>query len=56
MAEAVIETLEPIQKRYHEMAEDPAYIEQVLKEGADRVRPLAENRLYVAQKNMGLRS
>ena len=39
VAEAVIATLEPIQKRYHDMAADPAYIEQVLKEGADRVRP-----------------
>ncbi len=55
VAEAVIATLEPIQNRYHDMAEDPAYIEQVLKEGADRVRPIAENRLQVAQRNMGLR-
>jgi tryptophanyl-tRNA synthetase len=55
VAEVVIATLEPVQQRYHQMAEDPAYIEQVLKEGADRVRPIAENRLYVAQKNLGLR-
>ena len=55
VAEVVIGTLEPIQQRYNEMAKDPGYIEQVLKEGADRVRPIAENRLYVAQKNMGLR-
>ena len=50
----VIGTLEPIQQRYNEMAKDPGYIEQVLKEGADRVRPIAENRLRVAQKNMGV--
>ncbi len=55
IAELVIATLEPIQARYYEMAKDPAYIEQVLKEGAERVRPIAEQRLYVAQKNMGLR-
>ena len=55
VAEIVIATLEPVQARYHQMAEDPGYIEQVLKEGADRVRPIAENRLYVAQKNLGLR-
>ena len=55
VAELVIATLEPIQQRYHQMASDPAYIEQVLKEGADRVRPIADNRLYVAQKNLGLR-
>jgi tryptophanyl-tRNA synthetase len=55
VADAVIATLEPIQKRYYEMASDPAQVEQTLKEGADRVRPLAEHRLYVAQKNLGLR-
>lgn len=55
VAEVVISTLEPIQKRYQEMAADPGYIEQVLKEGADRVRPIAEHRLYVAQQKMGLR-
>lgn len=55
VADAVIATLEPIQARYREMTEDPNYIEQVLAEGADRVRPIAEHRLHVAQKNMGLR-
>ena len=55
VAEAVIETLKPIQERYNHMAADPAYIEQVLKEGADKVRPIAEKRLRVAQENMGLR-
>jgi tryptophanyl-tRNA synthetase len=55
LVELVIATLEPVQQRYHDMAKDPAYVEQILKEGADRVRPLAEHRLYVAQKNMGLR-
>lgn len=55
VADAVVSTLEPIQTRYYQMAEDPAYIEQVLKEGADRVRPIAEHRLRVAQERMGLR-
>jgi len=55
VAELVIATLESIQKRYHDMAKDPDYVEQILKEGADRVRPIAEHRLHVAQKNMGLR-
>jgi tryptophanyl-tRNA synthetase len=55
VAEAVIATLETIQARYHAMAKDPAYIEQVLKEGADRVRPIAEHRLRVAQEKLGLR-
>jgi len=55
VAEAVISELEPIQQRYNEMAADPGYIEQVLKEGADRVRPIAENRLLVTQQKLGLR-
>jgi tryptophanyl-tRNA synthetase len=55
VADVVIAMLEPIQARYYEMVEDPAYVEQVFKEGADRVRPVAERRLYAAQKNMGLR-
>ncbi len=55
VAEVVIATLEPIQKRYYQMADDPAYIEQVLKEGADRVRPIAENRLRAVQERLGLR-
>jgi tryptophanyl-tRNA synthetase len=55
VAEAVIATLEPIQQRYHDMAKDPAYIEQLLVQGADRVRPIAEHRLRVAQERLGLR-
>jgi len=55
VAELVIATLEPVQQRYHEMAADPAYIEQILREGADRVRPIAENRLRAVQERMGLR-
>lgn len=55
VAEAVIGTLEPIQQRYYDMAEDPGYIEQVLKDSADRIRPIAEHRLHEAQKNLGLR-
>lgn len=53
-AEVVIDTLKPIQDRYHQMAADPGYIEQVLKEGADRVRPMAERRLKVVQERLGL--
>ena len=55
VAEVVIATLEPIQKRYHEMARDPAYVEQILREGVERVQPIAEHRLRVIQEKMGLR-
>lgn len=55
VAEVVIATLEPIQNRYYDMARDPGYVEQMLKKGADRVRPIAEHRLRVAQERLGLR-
>ncbi|MFQ5613318.1 MAG: tryptophan--tRNA ligase [Anaerolineae bacterium] len=55
VAELVVETLRPIQERYHHMAADPAYIEGVLREGAERVRPIAEHRLRVVQERLGLR-
>lgn len=55
VAEAVIATLEPIQARYKEMAADPAYVEEILRDGAERVRPIAEHRLRVAQERVGVR-
>jgi tryptophanyl-tRNA synthetase len=55
VAEAVIEELKLIQDCYRRMAADPGYIEQVLKDGADKLRPLAERRLRAAQENMGIR-
>ena len=55
VAEVVIATLEPIQAKYNEMAADPAYIEEVLREGAERVRSIAEHRLQVAQERLGIR-
>jgi len=55
VAEVVIGTLEPIQQRYYQMAKDPATIEQILHDSADRIRPIAENRLRVAQQKLGLK-
>jgi tryptophanyl-tRNA synthetase len=55
VADAVIAALEPIQTRYYEMAADPTYIERVLQESVERVRPIAEHRLRVAQERLGLR-
>lgn len=55
VADAVIATLEPVQACYYELTKDPAYVEQILKEGADRVRPIAEHRLWTAQEKLGLR-
>jgi tryptophanyl-tRNA synthetase len=55
VAEVVIGTLEPLQQRYYELTKDSAYVEQILSEGADRLRPLAEHRLKVVQEKLGIR-
>lgn len=54
VAEAVVAGLEPIQKRYREITSDPATIERLLDEGADRVRPIAEATVRLAKERMGL--
>lgn len=54
VAEAVVAGLEPIQRRYREITGDPAILERLLDEGADRVRPIAEATLRLAKERMGL--
>jgi tryptophanyl-tRNA synthetase len=54
LAELVVETLKPVQQKYHEISEDPNYIEEILKRGADRVRPIAARTLDDAKAAMGL--
>ena len=53
-AEAVIELLRPLQERYAELAADPAIIEAVLKQGADKARAVASSTLARAQDAVGL--
>lgn len=52
--EAVVAGLEPIQKRYAEITADPAYLNSVLREGAERVRPIAESTTRLVRERMGL--
>jgi tryptophanyl-tRNA synthetase len=54
VAEAVIAGLEPIQKRYAEITADPGYLNSVLREGAERVRPIAESTTRLVRERMGL--
>ncbi|MCC6262966.1 MAG: tryptophan--tRNA ligase, partial [Bryobacterales bacterium] len=54
VAEAVVAGLEPIQQRYREITSDPATMERLLDEGADRVRPIAEATVRLAKERMGL--
>jgi tryptophanyl-tRNA synthetase len=52
--EAVVAGLEPIQKRYAEITADPGYLNGVLREGAERVRPVAESTTRLVRERMGL--
>lgn len=54
VAEAVIAHLEPIQARYREITADPSFIAHLLREGADRVSPVANDTVRKVKQAMGL--
>jgi tryptophanyl-tRNA synthetase len=54
VAEAVIAALEPIQKRYRDIAAEKGYIARVLEDGAEKVRPIANDTVHKAKRAMGL--
>jgi tryptophanyl-tRNA synthetase len=53
-ADAVIALLEPLQRRYAELSADPATLETVLREGAERARERAAGTVTAAKRAMGL--
>ena len=54
VAEMVIANLEPLQKRYAEIMDEPGYLTGVLKEGAERVSPIAKSTVQLVKERMGL--
>jgi len=54
VAEMVIAHLEPLQKRYQEIVSEPGYVARVLREGAERVAPIANATVELVKKRMGL--
>jgi tryptophanyl-tRNA synthetase len=54
VAEVVVQSLEPIQQRYREITADPAYLDGVLSEGAQRVIPIADSTVRLVKERMGL--
>jgi tryptophanyl-tRNA synthetase len=54
VAEMVVAQLEPLQKRYREIAGEPGYVDRVLREGAERVTPIANDTVETAKRRMGL--
>jgi len=54
VAEAVIALLEPIQTKYHQYREDHAYLEQVMRNGADKASLRASKVLASVYDAVGL--
>ena len=52
--ELMVEALRPIREGYAALSKDPSYIETLLREGADRVRPMAQQTMKAAFNAMGL--
>jgi tryptophanyl-tRNA synthetase len=54
VAEMVASSLEPLQARYREITADPAYLDDILREGAERVSPIANETIELVKSRMGL--
>jgi tryptophanyl-tRNA synthetase len=54
VAEMVASSLEPIQARFREIMADPGYVDTVLREGAERVTPIANETVELVKQRMGL--
>lgn len=52
--EMVAESLTPLQQRYAEITADETYLDTILREGAERVMPLANATVEVVKSRMGL--
>jgi len=54
LAEVIIEGLRPLQSRYKKLRSNPDYVNSLLKDGASRVRPIAEKTLRKVKDRLGL--
>jgi tryptophanyl-tRNA synthetase len=54
VAEMVISKLEPFQRRYREITSEPGYLSGVLRQGAERVTPIADSTVDLVKRRMGL--
>lgn len=54
VADAVISHLEPIQARYREITADPTYIDDILRQGAEKVSPIANDTVRKVKNAMGI--
>src|SRR5580700_1577456 len=54
VAEVVVAHLEPFQQRYRQIENEPGYLAGVLRDGAERVRPIADATVGLVKDRMGL--
>jgi tryptophanyl-tRNA synthetase len=54
VAEMVVSQLEPFQARYRQITSEPGYLDGILREGAARVAPIANETVRVVKERMGL--
>lgn len=54
LAKAIYEELKPIQVKIKELQQNPEFVDQVIKEGAERARKVASETLNEVKKAMGL--
>ena len=54
VAEVVVESLRPIQKRFNEIMSEEGYLDSVLKQGMERVAPIAQDTVNLVKERMGL--
>jgi tryptophanyl-tRNA synthetase len=54
VAEMVVAHLEPFQQRYRQIVSEPGYLAGVLRDGAERVRPIADDTVGLVKERMGL--
>src|SRR5690606_41491597 len=53
VAEAVVETLKPLQERYYALVQEEGYLEKVLGTGAERAATVAEKTLKDVKDKVG---
>ncbi len=53
LAEAVIEGLSPIQKKYKELSANPDYIKKVLRQGAEKAKTIASQTMKEVREKIG---
>lgn len=54
LAEVIINGLKPIQEKLTELDQNPEYIEKILNDGAEKVRPIAEKTMAEVKNKIGL--